>query len=58
MIKEQEILDELKKVKLMTELLANPLYNDAGGSHFWYNIDKKLKDIIDLLNKDKEIYKW
>ena len=58
MIKEQEILDELTKIRLKTELLANPLYSDAGGSSFWSNIDKKLKDIIDLLNKDKEIYKW
>lgn len=58
MIQEQEILNEIKAIRKKTELLANPLYNDAGGSSFWSDIDKKLKDIIDLLNKDKEIYKW
>lgn len=54
MIKEQEILDELNKIRLKTELLANPLYSDAGSSSFWSDIDKKLKDVIDLLNKDKK----
>lgn len=58
MIQEQEILDELQKIRLKTELLANPLYNDFTGSHFWGDIDKQLKDVIDKLLKDKEIYKW
>ena len=58
MIQEQEILDDIQVLKNKTELLSNPLYNDFVGSHFWKDIDNQLKDIIDKLKKDKEIYKW
>ena len=58
MIKEQEILDEIISIRKKTELLANPLYSDFVGSHFWGDIDKQLQDIEHKLLKDKETYKW
>ena len=45
MIKDIEILNEIKNVRKKTELLANHLYNDASGSFFWGYIDKRLKTI-------------
>ena len=45
MIQEQEILDEIQTLRKKTELLANPLYNDFCGSHFWGDIDKRLEKI-------------
>lgn len=58
MIQEQEILNEIQAIRKKTELLANPLYNDFVGSHFWENIDKQLQDIEHKLLKDKETYKY
>ena len=58
MIQEQEILNEIQSIRKKTELLANPLYNDAGGSTFWTDIDRQLQDIEHKLLKDKETYKW
>ena len=58
MIQEQEILNEIQTIRKKTELLANPLYNDAGGSTFWNDIDRQLQDIEHKLLKDKETYKW
>jgi hypothetical protein len=51
MIKDIEILNEIKEIRKKTELLANPLYNDFCGSHFWGDIDDHLKKI----EKDIEI---
>ena len=45
MIQEREILEEIQKLRLKTELLANPLYNDFVGSHLWGDIDKRLEQI-------------
>ena len=58
MIQEQEILNEIQAIRKKTELLANPLYNDFVGSHFWGDIDKQLQDIESKLLKDKETYNW
>jgi len=58
MIYESEILEEIQKLRKKTELLANPLYNDFVGSHFWGDIDKQLQDIESKLLKDKETYNW
>ena len=58
MIQEQEILNEIQTIRKKTELLANPLYSDFVGSHFWGDIDKQLQDIEHKLLKDKETYKW
>lgn len=58
MIQEQEILNEIQAIRKKTELLANPLYNDFVGSHFWGDINKQLQDIEHKLLKDKETYKW
>lgn len=58
MIQEQEILNEIQTIRKKTELLANPLYSDFVGSHFWGDINKQLQDIEHKLLKDKETYKW
>jgi hypothetical protein len=45
MIKDIEVLNEIKEIRKKTELLANPLYNDFCGSHLWGDIDDRLKKI-------------
>jgi len=45
MIRDIEILNEIKEIRKKTEILANPLYNDSGGSHLWGDIDKRLEQI-------------
>lgn len=51
MIRDIEILNEIKEIRKKTELLKNPLYNDFCGSHFWEDIDERLEKI----EKDMEI---
>ncbi len=58
MIKDQEVLDELLAIKQKIDLLANPIFNDFSGSHFWGNIKDSLEKIIDKINLDKRIYGW
>lgn len=55
MINEREILDEIQQIMKKTELLANPLYNDAGGSTFWSDIHNSLRKIEIKLKE--EFYK-
>lgn len=57
MIKDIEILNDIKEIRKKTELLANPLYNDFCGSHFWGDIDERLKQIENDIEKDLEAYK-
>ena len=57
MIKDIEILNEIKNVRKKTELLANPLYNDFYGSHFWGDIDERLKQIEEDIEKDLKAFK-
>ena len=45
MIRDIEILNEIITIRKKTELLANPLYNDFCGSHFWGDIDERLEKI-------------
>ena len=45
MIRDIEVLNEIKEIRNKTELLANPLYNDFCGSHFWIDIDDRLEQI-------------
>lgn len=45
MIRDIEVLNEIKELRKKTELLANPLYNDFCGSHFWDDIDRRLQQI-------------
>lgn len=45
MIQDQEILNEIQTLRKKTELLANPLYNDFCGSHFWGDINERLEKI-------------
>lgn len=54
MISEQEVLNEIKAIRQKTELLANPLFSDAGGSRFWSCIDNKLENIEHTLEKEIE----
>lgn len=42
---DKEILDEIKKLREKTGLLANPCYNDGAGSDFWSGVDKQLEKI-------------
>ena len=57
MIKDVEILNEIKNIRKKTELLANPLYNDFCGSHFWGDIDERLKQIEEDIEKDLKAFK-
>jgi len=45
MIRDIEVLNEIKELRKKTELLANPLYNDFCGSHLWGDIDRRLQQI-------------
>ena len=45
MIRDIEILDEIKEIRKKTEFLKNPLVNDFCGSHFWGDIDERLEQI-------------
>jgi hypothetical protein len=56
MIKDIEVLNEIKGIRKKTELLANPLYNDAGGSTFWNDIDKRLEQIEKDIENDLKTF--
>ena len=56
MIRDIEILNEIITIRKKTELLANPLYNDAGGSTVWNAIDKRLKSIIKDIETDLQYH--
>lgn len=58
MSKENLILEKISELKKDMEILANPLYNDAGGSTLWKEIYDKIDDAHKLLLKDKRIYRW
>jgi len=45
MIRDIEVLDEIKEIRKKTEFLKNPLVNDFCGSHFWGDIDERLEQI-------------
>ena len=48
MIRDQEVLDELRNLRKKTQLLANPLYNDADGATLYYKIDASLKKVKEI----------
>lgn len=56
MIKDIEILSDIKEIRKKTELLANPLYNDFCGSHFWEDIDERLKQIEKDIENDLKTF--
>lgn len=56
MIKDIEILSDIKEIRKKTELLANPLYNDFCGSHFWEDIDERLKQIENDIENDLKTF--
>jgi len=45
MVKDLEVLNEIKEIREKTGLLADPLYNDGAGSDFWSGVDKQLEKI-------------
>ena len=57
MIKDLEVLNEIKEIRKKTELLANPFYNDFCGSNFWIDIDKRLEKIEKDIENDLKTYK-
>ena len=57
MIKDIEILSDIKEIRKKTELLANPLYNDFCGSYFWMDINDKLERIEKDIEKNLEAFK-
>jgi len=56
MINDIEILNEIKIIRKKTELLANPLYNDFCGSHFWGDIDERLEQIEKDIESNLKIF--
>ena len=56
MINDIEVLNEIKGIRKKTELLANPLYNDFCGSHFWGDIDERLKQIEKDIENDLKTF--
>ena len=57
MITEKEIANDIDNVLLKAEILANPFYNDAGGSRLWSEIANKLVDIKNILIKE-QVYEY
>ena len=56
MINDIEVLNEIKGIRKKTELLTNPLYNDYCGSHFWGDINERLKQIEKDIENDLRIF--
>jgi len=56
MIRDIEILNEIKAIRKKTELLANPLYNDFCGSHFWEDIDERLEQIENGIETNLKLF--
>jgi len=56
MISDIEILNEIKAIRKKTELLANPLYNDFCGSHFWGDIDERLEQIENDIETNLKLF--
>ncbi len=56
MITDIEILNEIISIRKKTELIANPLYNDFCGSHFWGDIDRRLQQIEQDIKDNLELF--
>lgn len=56
MIGDIEILNEIQAIRKKTELLANPLYNDFCGSHFWGDIDERLEQIENDIETNLKLF--
>jgi hypothetical protein len=56
MISDIEILNEIQAIRKKTELLANPLYNDFCGSHFWGDIDERLEQIENDIETNLKLF--
>ena len=56
MIKDIEVLNDIKGIRKKIELLANPLYNDFYGSYFWMDINDKLERIEKDIEKNLKTF--
>ena len=56
MIRDIEVLNEIKEIRKKTEFLKHPLINDFCGSHFWEDIDERLKQIEEDIEKNLKLF--
>jgi len=56
MIRDIEVLNEIKEIRKKTEFLKHPLINDFCGSHFWGDIDERLKQIEEDIEKNLKLF--
>jgi len=56
MIRDIEVLNEIKEIRKKTEFLKYPLINDFCGSHFWGDIDERLKQIEEDIEKNLKLF--
>ena len=56
MIRDIEILNDLKKVQTKIEYIKNPLNNDFCGSHFWGDIYEQVSSIIDDIDNNLKLF--
>ena len=56
MIRDIEVLNEIKEIRKKTEFLKNPLINDFCCSHFWVDIDERLKQIEEDIEKNLKLF--
>ena len=52
MISEKSIYIVLSATQKRTSMLANPFYNDAGGSKLWSEVNDKLIEILNILKEN------
>lgn len=57
MIRDIEVLNEIIEIRKKTEFLKNPLVNDFCGSHFWSDINERLKQIEVDIEKNLKGFK-
>lgn len=56
MIRDIEVLNEIKEIRKKTEFLKHPLINDFCGSRFWGDIDERLKQIEEDIEKNLKLF--
>jgi len=55
-ITDVKVLNDIKRIRKKTDFLRNPLYNDFCGSHFWMDIDDRLKQIEKDIETNLKIF--
>ena len=56
MIRDIEVLNEIKEIRKKTEFLKHPLINDFCGSHFWGDIDERLEQIENDIETNLKLF--